>query len=295
MKNKPLTIKEALKYGQSLLQGSPTLISNPQLECEVLLANILNKDKAFLFAHDNDTLTPNQQECFQKYLELRIAKHPISQIIGYKEFYSRNFYVNKHVLTPRPETEILVEEVLKVLISLPKNSEINIADFGTGSGCIAISLALEVKQAHLNIFAYDNSEEALNIANKNWQSLQQKDTINMIEFSKIDLLNCSPERIFDIIVSNPPYIPSTNTNEVAQDVLGFEPDQALFSGIDGMDFYRRIKTIAKTALKSRGYIFLEAYSPNAKKIRAIFADEYSSNIINDYSGKPRIIRLQKNV
>ncbi len=239
-----------------------------RVDAEILLAEAMQRDRTWLFAHGEVSLSPEEEILFHTMIDRRKTGEPVAYIVGRKEFHGREFLVSKATLIPRPATELLVEQVLSLLQGehVERIREIDsqivtwtdvwgnaddvplIVDVGTGSGCIGITLACELPALH--IIATDISEEALMIAQKNAHSLHVGDRI---EFRKGDALN--PVMNIDqpfLIVSNPPYIPVGK--KLDHDVAAFEPSSALFAGPDGTDVIRNIVTQAKSHPHCRGYV-----------------------------------------
>ena len=217
-----------------------------RLEARVLGAHAWNVTPTWLIAHDRDPLTPQQYSDFEFLLNKRLQGEPIAYITGWREFYGRPFRVTPDVLIPRPETELLVD---LVLAQIPSDQTVEILELGTGSGCIAISLALA--RPHALITAVDNNAAALSVAQRN--AIELGATVN---FLKSDWFSSLPERKFDLIVSNPPYVARDDTHLLEGDVR-FEPLSALNSGINGIDDLHYIIIHAPSFLKSRGSLLLE--------------------------------------
>jgi len=245
-----MTINQTLKHAYEKI--APT-------DAEILLSFVLKKDKIFLYKNPDYKLTANDQRQFARFVTRRIAGEPIAYILNYQEFYGLDFYINKNVLIPRPGTELLVEEVIKRVKrdkGIRRNKGvIKIADVGTGSGCVAIAIATELRimNQESRIFATDISEKALKIAKKNAQKHKVE---NGIIFLPGDLLAPLPEKM-DIIVTNLPYIKSGKT------VPRFEPSNSLYAGEDGLDLIKKLLEQAPKYLKKSGVIFLEI-SPEQK-------------------------------
>lgn len=222
----------------------------PQTETEILLANILGKDRSFVNSFSETKLTRNQKDKFTQFTQRRLKSEPLAYILGYREFFGLNFLVNKHVLIPRAETENLVEAVL----SYTKNSEredLKLIDVGTGSGAIAISVA--VNNPSLSVIATDISPEALKVAVKNAR-LHQVHT--KIKFLKSDLLENLKQKV-DIIAANLPYIPTKKYNGLPEEIRLFEPKLALDSGESDSSLYQKLFLQAREKLKPKGVIFYE--------------------------------------
>ena len=212
----------------------------------------------------------------------RIQKEPISQIIGLRKFWNSNFYINETVLDPRPESELIVEKVLEL-----SDTNLSLIDLGTGSGCLAISIALE--RPNFKIFASDISPDALKIAEIN--SRYHKTPITFIKsdwFSKIN-------RTFDIIIANPPYISENEYSSLPIDIRRFEPKIALTAGIKGLDCFKKIIKEFHKYLKPNGKIFMEIGYNQKRIIEELFIKYGYKNInfFNDLSGKARVVCVKK--
>lgn len=219
----------------------------PRLDAEVLLAAALDQSRSHLFAWPERLLKPEQSARFAAWLERRRVGEPVAYILGQREFWSLELAVTPNTLIPRPETELLVE---LALAQIPENRPITVADLGTGSGAIALALAVERPQAR--IIATDRSSAALTIARRNAQRLG----ISNVEFCTGDWCKALIKRNFDLIVSNPPYIAATDPCW-QQGGLRFEPSSALLAGDDGLDALRLIILQTPECLKPGGWLLLE--------------------------------------
>lgn len=217
-----------------------------RLEARVLAVHAWGVSPSWLIAHDTNVLTQQQYAHFKTLIERRLQGEPIAYITGEREFYGRTFTVNRDVLIPRPETELLVE---LVLAHMPLHQPLRILDLGTGSGCIGISLALERPDAWIT--ATDNSNQALNVAQSNADRLGAD-----IEFIKSDWFSALAHQKFDFIVSNPPYIAGFDAHLYLGDVR-FEPRGALTSGPQGLDDLAHIISHAPKFLQHQAHLFLE--------------------------------------
>ena len=228
-----------------------------------------------------------QRDKFKKIVEERTStRRPIQQIIGQAYFYGKNFFVNEYTLIPRPETELLVNEALTLIKEIINPT---ILDIGTGSGCIPITIALEHSTAMID--SVDISQEALNIAAKNKLFHQ---IFNRINFIKSDLFENINNK-YDLIVSNPPYIPLKDKNTLQIEVKNFEPANALFTNDElGVSFYKDIIDNAKNYLKDNGFILFEIGINQSDLIKKYLADKYFKNIkvIKDFNNIERIISAQ---
>ncbi len=217
-----------------------------RLEARVLAAFAWDVAQSWLIAHDTDTLNEDQVCYFQILLGRRMEGEPIAYITGWREFYGRPFHVTPDVLIPRPETELLVE---LALARIPPGETIEVLELGTGSGCIAISLALE--RPHARITAVEQSEAALSVAQFNAHALHAD-----LELLKSDWFSTLPHRKFDLIVGNPPYVASIDPH-LGQGDVRFEPIAALASGTHGTDDLQCIISAARSHLKAEGSLLLE--------------------------------------
>jgi len=263
-------------------------ITTARLDAEVLLAFCLSVDRLFLYLNLDRPLLASERALYRELVRRRAAREPVSLIIGRKEFWSLSFKVVSRVLIPRPDTEILVESVLEEIRSVDNP---RILEIGTGSGAVSIVLAKEKSPSE--ILATDVNLLALKTATENAVSLGQ----TSIAFFASNLFDAiKPERIFDVICSNPPYIPSS-TIPTLDPEINFEPFEALDGGPDGLDVIRAIASGAKDFLKPGGALILEIGPEQEQEARILFEKAGFSEIvvIPDLSGKPRVIkgRLQK--
>jgi release factor glutamine methyltransferase len=232
-----------------------------RLEARVLAAFAWNVSPAWLIAHDTDALSEGQATQFEALLGRRLAGEPIAYLTGTREFYGRPFQVSPDVLIPRPDTELLVE---LALARLPPEQPMEVLDLGTGSGCIAITLALERPLARVT--AVDRSVDALAIAQHNADKLNAR-----VDFLTSDWFGALAERRFDLIVGNPPYIAAADPHLARGDVR-FEPLTALAAGHDGLDDLRQLTATACAHLKPGGTLLLEHGYDQAGAVRALLLD-----------------------
>ena len=266
-------------------------IENPRLESRLLLAEVLHCKPSEIYA-GIDISDANMRKT-EALLERRLQHKPLDKILGHREFYKYDFAVNEDVLSPRPDTEILLESALAILSDIPTA---NILDLGCGSGCIIESLLKEMPQACG--VAVDISDKALAVAKKNADS----HTIGTrLQFIKADwfadnFIDAFKDK-FDMIISNPPYIPSADIENLEPEVKNYDPRLALDGGESGYDSYMRIAEVAPELLKDDGYILLEAGQGQAQKIVDIFASHGFAmrKTVNDLSGIARCVILQKAV
>lgn len=239
----------------------------------------------------NVELEKDATQKLDKCLHELLQHMPVQYVLNEAWFYKMKFYVNEHVLIPRPETEELVDWIVLDVRSTMYDvrcEEFKILDVGTGSGCIAVSIKKELE--YIDITAIDISKEALKVANKNADTLQAK-----INFLQVDFLNESLWNsfgVYDVIVSNPPYIPENEKEKLAQNVTAFEPAIALFVEKNNpFIFYEKIAKFSQSHLKHNGKIFVEIHEEYSKEMQEIFSDyNFKTEIKKDIYGKERMIK-----
>jgi release factor glutamine methyltransferase len=271
-----LTFASALAWAKAELSASDV----PLLEAEALLTHVLQVSRSHLHAWPARELTPAQQLQFIEYINRAEQGEPIAYITGHREFWSLDLLVTPDTLIPRPETELLVEQVLA---TLNDNHPKLVADLGTGSGAIALALATE--RPHWVVHATDRMSAALKVAASNAARLQVANVI----FHEGDWCAALPDIPFDAIISNPPYI-AENDERIMPTVRGNEPHSALFSGNDGFEAIQQIILQAKNYLKSGGYLFLEHGSLQAARVRYLFekAGYTKVDLHRDLAGLERV-------
>lgn len=249
------TIRDSLKWAQEKLKN---VSDAPELDAQWLLLKVLGKNEAsWLFSHEKEKINQKQRQFFEEFIMRRNKGEPLAYILGEWGFYGRKFYVNKNVLVPRPATELLVDEALQKVMDIAKkkNNSITIVDIGTGSGCVIITLVLELTKlqpvSRFNFIATDISPTALKVASKN---AERYDVADIIEFRQGDMLEPLRDEHVDLIVSNPPYVPSGELEYALQsptiDTRGmvFEPIIALDGGVEGDDYINQIKECGVSAV-----------------------------------------------
>ncbi len=271
---------------QKLLQAE---VESPRLDTEVLMAGSLDISRTELMTYPERVLTRSEVEKFSSRIKRRVLREPVSHIIGIQEFWSLEFAVNGKVLTPRPETEILVEQCLKLLNK--KSTPTSILDLGTGSGVLAIVLAKEIPQSKITAIESSTLEVARNNA-------LQHDVADRICFMAADFMAEDWQGPYDLIVSNPPYIESKNLIKCMPEVRQYEPVQALDGGQDGLDYYRYIVPIALKKLQEGGWLALEIGHNQAASVVAIMekcSGYRDIQVVKDYSGYDRVVLACKRV
>ncbi|MEK7706347.1 MAG: peptide chain release factor N(5)-glutamine methyltransferase [Myxococcota bacterium] len=261
-------------------------IDSPRLDAELLLADVLGKDRVYLYTHHDQPLDADERAAFRERVKRRAAHEPVAYILGHREFFGAELEVTPDVLIPRPETEHVVEAALAWAhehdLSTPR-----ILDLGTGSGAIIIALGLALRQATL--VAVDRSAAALDVMRRNLarHGLDERCTVH-----EGDLFAPVAGEVFDLIVSNPPYVEDGARGSLAADVREFEPADALFAGADGLDIVRRIIADAPTYLARPGLLAVEIGSTQAAAVRALAEGSgcYGAiTFVRDLQGHERVL------
>lgn len=278
-----MEINTALRYGSQLLkEAGVTCVS---LEAKILLSSAMCASLEYLIANSEQKLTSLEYERFISLLERRIRHEPIAYITGYKEFYGREFYVNNSVLIPRPDTEILIDAALDLCKKSGIGVVSEILELGTGSGCIVISLLLELP--NVKATASDISRQALLVAEQNSKNYGTEKRLNLVESDWF--ANISAQK-FDIIISNPPYIPINQAHLMAKETIIHEPRAALFADQDGLEAYYRIAKYGKDFLKDNGFVLLEVGFDQSAKVTEIFTN-FGYNILSSYKDLSGYVRV----
>lgn len=280
-----MLVKEVLSWGILQLKD----FMSKQLEARILLASILKTTQEDLLTRYHEPISQKTKLAFYQYIKRRKALEPIAYIIGKKEFYGRDFIVNKQVLIPRPETELIIDRVMLNYQTHFAGKEVTILDLGTGSGAIAVTLAALIPQA--KIVATDMSDEALMLASEN---AKFNGTIIQIQFIKSDWYLNIPKQRFDFIVSNPPYISPDNKTYMAQETILYEPASALFAKENGLINYKKIIAGLNDFLNSENKIFLEIGFNQSEAVINILQEYPLTEIVisKDLSGHDRIIEFR---
>jgi release factor glutamine methyltransferase len=258
-------------------------VSNHRLTAELLLAHALGVQREYLYAHDDRVLTADECQALEDRLYDRISGVPLQYIVGRQEFYGRYFRVNPAVLIPRPETEYIVETVLEKKGTRGQTPRpLFILDVGTGSGCIAVTLALEIPEA--KVFGADVSFEALLVARENAKALRAG-----VDFFCMDVLD-AVAGAFDFIVSNPPYVRRDEITRLQREVREHEPHVALFSPADELAIYRRLVLGAEERLRTGGYLVMEVGIGMDERVMQLFGPRWRKlPPKTDLQGIPRTV------
>ena len=265
-------------------------VPSPRLNAELLLLFVLGCERSYLYAHPERELTPDEQSGYDDVVRERARGCPTQYITGHQEFWGLDLLVSPAVLIPRPETEHVVETVLELVKEYPfaGPGRLRMVDVGTGSGCIALALASELP--HAEIHACDISDEALEIARINAARLAMG---GKVLFRKSDLLSVYAGEKFDFVISNPPYVGEADADKVQKQVREFEPRIAVFSGVEGMEIYRRLIPQAKAVLRPKGWFVTEIGYSEEAKVRGLLAGWADIQVTPDLQGIPRVVAARK--
>jgi release factor glutamine methyltransferase len=287
-----MTLLEFLNQTTNTLKDHQ--IESPRLNAELLLARSVNLGREEFYMHLHDPLKEREREISEKMIRRRISGEPLQYILGHQEFWSVDFKVDPRALIPRPETELLVEQCLSILLKNSLRGIPSVLEIGTGSGAIAIVLAKEVKPIFL--VATDISRDALALAKENAESAGVQ---HRIEFVNGDLFGplrpLRRRKPFHLILSNPPYIVRPEIGSLAKEVRDYEPTIALDGGEDGLEFYRRIVTGAPCYLREEGWLLLEMGQGQSKKVAEQIERSgafLKPQILPDLSGIERVVKAQ---
>jgi release factor glutamine methyltransferase len=279
--NEERTIAHALHWATEYLQASS---ATPRLDAEVLLAHVLGWGRARLLSERQALLDTEQYARFEQLVERRAWLEPVAYLVGHREFYGRDFVVTPAVLVPRPETELLVERALAWARGR-QGRPLTIADIGTGSGIIAVTLAAELPDAH--VYATDLSTNALEVAARN---AERHGVAAQVALLRGDLLEPLPEPV-DLLVSNPPY---TVLAEIDENVRRHEPHMALDGGPDGLAMYRRLLAAAPAHLASGGALMLEIGATQGAAVAALARQHFPGATVTvrqDLAGWDRVVEI----
>ena len=274
-----MIISDLLNSGSKVLKTSK--VQTHQLDSEIMLSSLLKKKREHVIINPEEKVSKNTINNFNKLISRRSTKEPLAYILNNKEFWSKNFFVNKNTLIPRPETELLCDIVIKTI----KNNNPYILDIGTGTGCILLSILSEVKKA--KGMGIDISKKAIEVAKKNSNNLRLNKRAKFFTKSLESIENYK----FDLIVSNPPYIKTSDIKNLSDDVRKFEPKIALDGGKDGLDVIKKVIYKSKTILKELGLLALEIGHGQHYNVSQILKDQGFKEelLVTDYQGNIRCI------
>ncbi|MDC1463332.1 peptide chain release factor N(5)-glutamine methyltransferase [Alphaproteobacteria bacterium] len=275
-----MNIENTLNEGTNILQKNK--IANPQLDSEILLSNSIKRDKKHIILNPKEILNSEQLRKFKSLIERRKKGEPIAYIINKKEFWKDEFFVNKDVLIPRPDSELIIEQVLTIY---SKDVQLQVLDIGTGSGCILLSILKE--RSNFYGTGIDISKKSINVSNFNAKQLNLTNRVKFFH-SSVDNFNNGK---YDTIVSNPPYIEQLCLKYLEKDVVNFEPKLALSGGFDGFSKIRKVINKASILIKKNGKFILEIGFNQKNKVIKILKEEgfYVNKAIKDYGNNDRCI------
>ena len=275
-----MNIENTLNNAVKILNKSK--IKNSILDSEILLSQAINRDRKYIFLNSKENLKQKYSKNFNNLIARRRKGEPIAYLINKKEFWKQSFYVDQNVLIPRPDTELIIEQVLKLFL---KNSKLQILDIGTGSGCILLSLLKEMPNCYG--IGIDISKKSINISKYNAKMLQ---LTNKVKFYQSDVDNFKIGK-YDLIVSNPPYIEVLSLKYLENDVVNFEPKLALNGGIDGFSKIRKVIDKATVLIKKNGKLVLEIGFNQKNKVQEMLRKKgfYINKTLKDYGKKDRCI------
>ena len=278
-----LTVLESIKLSTEYLQKKG--IESPRINAELLLVNILKCKRLDLYLKFDQPLKDEEINLYREFINRRGKFEPLQYITGFVEFFGLEFKVNRSVLIPRPETEILVETIID---SAEKEENINILDIGTGSGNIAISVAKNLTNSKVS--AIDNSAEALLVAEENAKLNSVEDKIEFLNDSILNGIIYSAKK-YDIVVSNPPYISIEEFQNLQPELKFYEPRTALTDEGDGFSFFRIISSKTKNILKEKGKLFFEVGKDQHKQVENILLENDFRNVTvkKDYLNIERVV------
>jgi len=275
-----MNIENILNEGITILQKYK--IPNPKLDSEILLSSSIKRDKKHIILNPKEILNSEQLRKFKGLIQRRKKGEPIAYLINKKDFWKDEFFVNKDVLIPRPDTELLIEQVLKIY---SKDVQLQVLDIGTGSGCILLSILKE--RPNFYGTGIDICKKSINVSKFNAKQLNLFNRVKFIH-SSVDNFNIGK---YDLVVSNPPYIKLLNLKYLEKDVVNFEPKLALSGGFDGFSKIRKVINKASTLIKKNGKFILEIGFNQKNKVKKILKEEdfYVNKAIKDYGNNDRCI------
>ena len=286
-----MTLFEVLKGSADDLKDHR--VENPRLNAELLLAQCLGFSRETLYANLRREIQTEEKKALDELLRRRMAGEPLQYLLGHQEFWSVDLKVDPRVLIPRPETEVLVDQALSILAT-PSGRVPRVLDIGTGSGAIVIALTNEF----VEIFAVatDISQEALQVAKENARKVGVGQRIRFVRGDLLHPFRPLTGGVFDLILSNPPYICRSDIEELTREVKDHEPRLALDGGEDGLDFYRRMSRQVPSYLREGGWLLVEIGQGQGTEILTLFEQSgcfSAPELVRDLSGIERVIKVQK--
>lgn len=276
--NRIWTIIDIIKWATQFFENKE--VDSPRLTIELMLSKLFNIDRIGLYTNFEKPLSDDELDILHQWVVRRAKREPLQYILGTVNFYGFWLNVNRNVLIPRPETEILADIAIKII---QKNNYRKIIDIGTGSGCIAIAIAKKCTECEIT--AVDVSKEAILLAEEN----AQKNECTNINYTVLDIISDIPSERYDLVISNPPYIPNDEINELEPEVKDYEPIQALTDGKDGLQFFKRFSEIIPHILNKQGSFLFEIEAETENQISEMFSHYSNIEFISDFSDIKRIL------
>jgi len=275
-----MNIRQAILNAHKVLTKNQ--IKSAGIDCEILLSKVLQKDRKYVILNSDKELSEKNMSDFKDLIIKRSFSKPVAYLTGMKDFWKYSFFVSDQTLIPRPDTEILIENVLKIT---KRKSKLNILDVGTGSGCILLSILKDRSDFYGT--GIDISKDCINVSRINAKNLKLS---NRSKFFKSDIDNLLKGK-YDLIISNPPYIKKLDLKYLDKDVIDYEPKNALDGGLEGISTIKKIIMRSSDLLKNSGKLILEIAFDQKYKVKKLLKDEgfYINNIIKDYAKKDRCI------
>tara|TARA_B100000674_G_scaffold329499_1_gene275170 strand:+ start:472 stop:1317 length:846 start_codon:yes stop_codon:yes gene_type:complete len=280
-----MNLLNAINYGTRILQNNS--IKSAKLDSEILMSSIIEKERSFIFLNHNKNIKVNHFKQFKKLINKRSRGEPVAYLIGKKDFWNYEFKIDKNVLVPRPDSELIVEEVLK---QTKNKHKLKLLDIGIGSGCLLLSILRETKD--FQGVGIDLSKKCINLSKINAINLEID---HRVKFFKTDVDNFNYGK-YDLIVSNPPYINQYDLQNLDKEVVNFEPKLSLDGGLDGLSVIRKVIKKASELIKLNGILILEIGFDQKERVKKILINKgfYINKVIKDYANNDRCIVSTKN-
>ena len=286
-----MTVFEVLKGSADDLKDHR--VENPRLNAELLLAQCLGFSRETLYANLRREIQTEEKKALDELLRRRMAGEPLQYLLGHQEFWSVDLKVDPRVLIPRPETEVLVDQALSILAT-PSGRVPRVLDIGTGSGAIVIALTNEFEE--IFAVATDISQEALQVAKENARKVGVGQRIRFVRGDLLHPFRPLTDGVFDLILSNPPYVCRSDIEELTREVKDHEPRVALDGGEDGLDFYRQMSRQVPSYLRKGGWLLVEIGQGQGTEISTLLEQSgcfSAPELVRDLSGIERVIKVQK--
>jgi len=275
-----MNIQKAISEGQDILKNKN--IETSELDSEILMANVIQKDRRYVILNSNEELKEEYLKRFKNLIEKRSKKEPIAYLINKKEFWNFEFFVSRHTLIPRPDTELIVDQILKIT---KNKNKLNILDIGIGSGCILLTILKE--RTNFNGTGIDISNNCIKISKINAINLKVDNRIKLFK-TNVDKFNYGK---YDLIVSNPPYINKVDIKFLEKDVVNFEPISALYGGLDGTSEIRKVINKSSELIKKNGKFILEIGFDQKNKVIELLKKKgfFINSVVKDLAKQDRCI------